>query len=159
MATHVTPNFFSARQVGPPQSIHLGKLLPSHVIERGGLYGSFIFDGNVIRFLSTPEIFMMMGGISKCTLPHCRDAQSHLLGNYISVPHATIALINAIKLLHNISCDASVQQQFADVFAPRMTADNIQVSLVFEAPFFKGLSLSSSEKEIESVMASQPTPP
>jgi len=101
--------------------------LPQHVITKGGLYGSFIFDGGIIRFLSTPEIFMMMGGITKCVIPHCIDVQSHILGNCISVPHATIALINAVKLLKHFSCDASAQQQFADVFAQRITNDSIQI--------------------------------
>lgn len=102
--------------------------LPLHVIGKGGLYGSFIFDGCLSRFLSTPEIFMMMGGISKGVFPHCMDAQSHLLGNCISVPHASIALINAVRLLHKAKCEASVQQQFADVFAQRICTDIISVT-------------------------------
>ena len=101
-------------------------LLPEAVINRGGLYGAFIYDGHVVRFLTTAEIFMMMGGITSCILPICPDAQSHLLGNCISVPHATIAILNAIKMFPGKAIAFTTQEAFANVMARRIRADAVE---------------------------------
>ena len=101
-------------------------LLPESVIERGGRYGAFIYDGCVVRFLTSTEIFMMMGGITECLLPTCSDAQSHLLGNCISVPHATIAILNAIKILPGCEITFTVQEAFAIIMSKRIRADSVE---------------------------------
>ena len=102
--------------------------LPKQVLAGGGLYGTFLYHDNVIRFLTTGEIFLLMGPTKSCTLPACFDAQSHLLGNCISVPHATIAILNGLRCLSHLVLPAQPEDLFAHVFGKRLTNDNLIIS-------------------------------
>ena len=102
--------------------------LPKQVIEAGGLYGTFLFHDNVIRFLSTGEIFLLMGPTKGCRLPLCHDAQSHLIGNCISVPHAAIAIINGLRCISSVNLPGEPEHLFAHVFGRRLTSDNLVIT-------------------------------
>ena len=102
--------------------------LPKQVLHGGGLYGTFLYHDNVVRFLTTGEIFLLMGPTKSCNLPACFDAQSHLLGNCISVPHATIAILNGLRCLSHLVLPAQPEDLFAHVFGKRLTNDNLIIS-------------------------------
>ena len=98
--------------------------LPIHVLEQGGLYGSFIQDGPHVRFLSNQEIYMMMGALHEGNFPISDMALTHILGNCISVPHACIALLNAIKIIDQ-SSSISIPGLFIEITSMRLKAEAI----------------------------------
>ena len=98
--------------------------LPIHVLEQGGLYGSFIQDGPHVRFLSNQEIYMMMGALHEGNFPISDMALTHILGNCISVPHACIALLNGIKIIDQ-SSSIFIPGLFTEITSMRLKAEAI----------------------------------
>ena len=56
----------------------------------------------------------------------------HILGNGISIPHALICILNAIKLIKNPLVDIDIQEYFAKVLSHRMKAQMVEVVEVQE---------------------------
>ena len=74
--------------------------LPIELLMKNGLFGGLFMQEGRPRFLTSPEIFVLMGGTSASFLPACKDARIHTLGNCISVPHAAIILLNFLAICH-----------------------------------------------------------
>ena len=103
--------------------------LPKSVLGHGGLYGTFLYHENIIRFLSIEEIFLLMGPTKRCRLPSCHHAQTHLLGNCIAVPHAASAIINGLRCLSGVTLPSEPENIFAHVFSKRITIDNLGIQV------------------------------
>eukprot|EP00438_Fugacium_kawagutii_P003683 Skav206823 [mRNA] locus=scaffold3672:35337:40454:+ [translate_table: standard] len=101
--------------------------VPDDVRNRGGLYGSLIQRGNTIRKLTLPELVILFGTIKPCWLPSQNDIATTLLGNAISVPHALIALLNALGFLRALWYGDNVQFTFASVCSEHLSRDNLVI--------------------------------
>lgn len=101
----------------------------AHLLEKGGLYGSLLQQAGCIRKFATPEIIFLQGAIDRCWIScNIREAMK-ILGNSISVPHATWGLINAVKMIYPNSFEKSIENLFLDIIGDRMHADNFEFSL------------------------------
>ena len=109
--------------------------LPMPILTEKGLFGGLLLHEAVIRFLTSPEIFILMGGVVNQWLPICKEARIHLLGNCISVPHALICILNSIRLFAGFRDVTDVQMTFAKVFGERMNNTNMKVRLSDEGMF------------------------
>ena len=101
--------------------------LPDEVIQKGGLYGSLILQNQCIRFLHAAEVAMLMGATNPVYLPLVHEVQMHILGNGISIPHALICVLNAVKLIMSPSINVDIQECFAMIMNQRMKASQVEV--------------------------------
>ncbi len=100
--------------------------LPQHILEQGGLYGSFINDGCNVRFLANAEVYLLMGALHEGVFPLCEFATTHMLGNAISTPHARIAILNGLKIIKG-DLPKTIQEIFIDIMALRLKSDAISI--------------------------------
>ena len=128
-----------------------GHLLPKNILQQGGLYGSFILQANTIRFMSVEEMVMLMGAIHDLYLPQIGSVHTHIVGNGIAIPHACIAVLNALEIYGSDILPGSIHETFAHVISKRMTSDCIDIEQVgdFIRIFKKEESMILDESTIE----------
>ena len=114
--------------------------LPIELLIKNGLFGGLFMQEGRPRFLTSPEIFVLMGGTSASFLPACKDARIHTLGNCISVPHAAIILLNFLAICHERYSEIDIQQMFASIMALRIKNDNMRVRIMEEGIFIDNLA-------------------
>ena len=102
-----------------------GHLLPSSVLSSFGLFGTLVCRPDALRFMTIPEIIISMTAVMPLWLPNDHRASMRLLGNAISVPHAMIALYNALAFLTPLSF-WEVQDLYKEAISTRMTCQNIR---------------------------------
>ena len=107
-----------------------GHLLPQEILRQGGIYGSFIMQSSTIRFLAIEEIVMLMGAIHDMYLSHLGNTATHIVGNGISIPHACIAILNALIAFNPHILPSSISEIFASVMEKRMTNEDIAIEEV-----------------------------
>lgn len=99
--------------------------LDKALIEKGGLYGSFLLDPMAIRFLQVPEVLCLFGPTNSVWLPSDPQRATRLLGNAISVPHAAIAIVNCLAFLRDVTL-VETTELFAKIMGLRMHAGNLK---------------------------------
>ena len=114
--------------------------LPIELLQKNGLFGGLFMQEGRPRFLTSPEIFVLMGGISASFLPECREARIHTLGNCIAVPHAAIALLNLMRIGHEAYGDIDIPMMFASIMSLRMKNDNMRIRIMAEGVFIDNLA-------------------
>lgn len=77
--------------------------LDQSTLSRGGLYGNLIVEGDIIRWLSLPELCNAMGLMTPWTAPLDPREAYPLVGNAIATPHAMLGLINTIAQTSKVS--------------------------------------------------------
>lgn len=98
------------------------------LIQKGGLYGSLLHQSGVIRKFATPEIIFLQGAIKRCWVScNIREAMK-ILGNSISVAHATWGLINAVKMIYVDPLPKTIDVLFLDIIGDRLHAENFTFS-------------------------------
>ena len=102
-----------------------GHLLPSSVLSSFGLFGTLVCRPDALRFMTIPEIIISMTAVMPLWLPNDHRASMRLLGNAISVPHAMIAVCNALAFLTPLSF-WEVQDLYKEAISARMTCQNIR---------------------------------
>ena len=100
-----------------------GHTLPDIVLKQGGVYGAFVRQGQIVRFLHPCEVMYLQGVTNEVTLNVQRLDQFLIMGNSISIPHATICILNALRSQAWVSAD-DIPKFFAAVFAKRLTNMN-----------------------------------
>ena len=97
------------------------------LIAKGGLYGSLLCLGDSVRKFTAPEICILLGVIVPTWIPgNIRDC-TQLLGNAIAVPHAAIAIANALMFLIPQKLDMTVHDLFAMIVSPKLDGTNIKI--------------------------------
>ena len=119
--------------------------LPLDLLQDKGLFGGILIQDANPRFLTSAEIYMLMGGVSTSWLPESIPARIHVLGNCISVPHAAITILNAMRCIRGNSDDIDVQEIFSKVIAQRITCDQIVVRILHEGMFIGRRSVLGDE--------------
>ena len=125
--------------------------LPMPILIDKGLFGGLLLHEATVRFLTSPEIFVLMGGVVNQWLPMCKEARIHLLGNCISVPHALICILNSIRLFEGFCDSTDVQMTFAQIFGNRMSNTNIRVRMTDE-----GMYIFRNEMEFPAISPTIP---
>ena len=97
------------------------------LVQRGGIFGCLILDGDQPRKLVLPEIVMLFGLLDKCWLPHMITPSMHYMGNAIAIPHALIAVLNGIMYIDGDILNLTVQECFAAIMGEHVTKSNIQI--------------------------------
>lgn len=105
------------------------------ILQQSGLFGGLLLQGARPRFLTSPEIFVLMGGLVPSWLPTCKDARIHVLGNCISVPHAAIAILNVIALFKHTISREEIHETFAKIFSCRIHNGNMAIRISEEGMF------------------------
>eukprot|EP00434_Breviolum_minutum_P018580 symbB.v1.2.016388.t1/scaffold1246.1/size129174/5 len=100
-------------------------LLPKHVIERKGLFGSLILSAQGIRFFALPELIALFGTTNPLILPKNIRKAIHIVGNCIAVPHAVLAVANAAAFYMPSLSQVDVQELVHKVHALRLHPDNM----------------------------------
>lgn len=100
-------------------------LLPKHVIERKGLFGSLILSAQGIRFFALPELIALFGTTNSLILPKNIRKAIHIVGNCIAVPHAVLAVANAAAFYMPSLSQVDVQELVHKVHALRLHHDNM----------------------------------
>ena len=90
-----------------------------------GLFGTLLVLPDAIRFLSVPEVLMMMGALEPCWLPLSHRTCMRILGNGIATQHALLAIGNGIAFLRDMS-PVEVHEMMSEALSKRMTASNIR---------------------------------
>lgn len=111
-------------------------LLPMVNLKTHGLFGTLLVTPNAMRFLSIPEIAILMGALSSVWLPKDHRTATRLLGNGISSQHAMTALVNGLAFLRELS-PVEVHEIFIEAMQCRMTASNIKISEKWDGHFFE----------------------
>lgn len=101
--------------------------LPEDVLQKGGIFGSLVMQNHCLRFLHAAEVAMLMGTTNPIYLPFEHDVQMHILGNGISIPHALICILNAVRLIKNPNVEIDVHELFSKVMTNRMRAHRIEI--------------------------------
>ena len=125
--------------------------LPMPILIDKGLFGGLLLHEATVRFLTSPEIFVLMGGVVNQWLPMCKEARIHLLGNCISVPHALICILNSIRRFEGFCDSTDVQMTFAQIFGNRMSNTNIRVRMTDE-----GMYIFRNEMEFPAISPTIP---
>lgn len=108
------------------------------LLEKGGLYGSLLQQSGCIRKFATPEIIFLQGALDRCWIScNIREAMK-ILGNSISVPHATWGLLNAVKMIYPDPFSKSIENLFLDIIGDRLHAENFEFSLHDGGYIFSG---------------------
>ena len=106
--------------------------LPEDVLKKGGIFGSLVMQNQCLRFLHAAEVAMLMGTTNPIYLPIEHDVQMHLLGNGISIPHALICILNAVRLFKNPKIEIDIHDLFSRVMTHRMKSHCIEIIDVHE---------------------------
>ena len=101
-----------------------GHLLPDTSLQHSGLFGTLIALPTGLRFMSIPEILMSLTTVMPCWLPEDHRTCIRLLGNSIAVPHALLALTNAMGFLFELS-SVEVRELMMQAMSKRMTSRNL----------------------------------
>lgn len=99
--------------------------LSDTLVRRGGIYGSLLMQGPVVRKMVAPEFAILMGLIYRQWIPEPEFQSTMIFGNAIAVPHALIGILNAIALIRDPWVIRGVPEIFAAVFHESMNASNI----------------------------------
>ena len=105
-----------------------GHLLPTTALNAFGLFGTLVCRPDALRFMTVPEIVISMSAVAPCWLPADHRSAIRLLGNAISVPHAMIALCNALAYLTQLS-HWEVLDLYKEAMSVRMTSMNLKWEL------------------------------
>ena len=97
------------------------------LVQRGGIYGCLILDGDQPRKLVIPEITMLFGLLDKCWLPLDVSSCMHYLGNAIAIPHALIALLNGLLFVDQGSKALPIHDTFAAIFGGHVTKHDVHI--------------------------------
>lgn len=97
------------------------------LVQRGGVYGCLILDGDQPRKLTVPEITMLFGLLDRCWLPLDMSSCMLYLGNAIAIPHALIALLNGLLYVDQGSKALPIQDTFAEIMGGHITKQNIRI--------------------------------
>ena len=100
-------------------------LLPKHVIERKGLFGSLLLSAQGLRFFALPELIALFGTTNAVILPKDFRKAIRIVGNCIAVPHATLAVANAIAFVLGNLTQVDVQELVHRVHSFRLNHDNM----------------------------------
>ncbi len=109
--------------------------LPSELLHQSGLFGGLLLQGARPRFLTSPEIFVLMGGLVPSWLPSCKEARIHVLGNCIATPHAAITILNIVSLFNNTISRDEIHEMFAKIFSCRIHSRNMAIRISEEGMF------------------------
>ena len=101
--------------------------LSDSLVRRGGIYGSLIMIGPVVRKLVAPEMAILLGLMHRQWIPEPEYQSTMIFGNAIAVPHALIGLLNAIALIRDPWVMRGIPEVFAAIFRESMNASNIHV--------------------------------
>lgn len=99
-------------------------LLPLRNLWNQGLFGTLLVTPEALRFLSTPEIVILMGALCPMWLPDDHRAAIRMLGNGIATPHALLGIANGLAFLREMS-QVDVQELIVDALKKRFTATNM----------------------------------
>ena len=97
------------------------------LLQRGGLYGALLLEGDSIRKFTIPEIACLQVPLAEFWLPSDERAAIKALGNAIATPHAAIGLLNALHFVNHPNIDCPVKDVFQKLFSGRMKASNMLV--------------------------------
>ena len=121
--------------------------LPDEVLKKGGIFGSLFMQNQCLRFLNAAEVAMLMGATNPVFLPYSHEIQMHILGNGISLPHALICILNAVKLIKSPQIDFDIQECFAKVMSHRMKASRVEVIEVPEGIVIQPKQLNNASDD------------
>eukprot|EP00435_Cladocopium_sp_Y103_P053164 s137_g17.t1 len=125
--------------------------LSGSLISRGGIYGSLLCLGSVLRKIVAPEMCILMGLLSKQWLPEPEFQSTTIMGNAISVPHALIGILNMLAILRDSWVLRGVPETFASVMHSAIKADSIIV-----VPADGGFMICRRDQVQESIPATFP---
>eukprot|EP00438_Fugacium_kawagutii_P013606 Skav202999 [mRNA] locus=scaffold1344:77725:81072:+ [translate_table: standard] len=98
--------------------------LPSKWFENGGIFADFqLVEPGKYCFQSPALWTIMLGNAHPLHLPRDREDMFHMLGNAISVPHAGIALLVALKELDLYSSFFSISKDVLALWDSKLTAE------------------------------------
>lgn len=98
-----------------------------HLIDQGGIYGSLYHDGNLVRKLSPPELCILFHMVDECWLPKEEYISVSFLGNCISIPHATILLLNMIACVRPFWVTEGIDKIFTRTMSDPINSSNISI--------------------------------
>ena len=98
-------------------------LLPDDLLASKGLFGSLVVHGPTARFFAACEIASMHGTILPTICMANRRLSMRLLGNCISVPHATITLLKGLHMM-GLSTELTVSEVIEACLELRIRNDN-----------------------------------
>lgn len=107
----------------------LTHLLGNEVIEKNGLFGTILIDHDILRWLAIPEVCCLLGIVHpwECSLD-IREVYK-ILGNAISVPHALLALTNALGQLQVVPWVGTPIDVIERAFATFLTARKQEIQI------------------------------
>ena len=114
--------------------------LPIEVLVKNGLFGGLFMQDGRPRFLTSPEIFVLMGGITPSYMPACKEARIHTLGNGIAVQHAVITLLNLMNINSEKQDHFDVHEHFAQIMSLRMKNNNMRIRISNEGLYIDNLA-------------------
>ena len=126
--------------------------LSDTLIRRGGICGSLLMIGPVIRKLVAPELAILLGLIDRQWIPEQEFQSTKIFGNAISVPHALIGVLNAIAMIRETWTLRGIPEIFADVMSEALNATNLRVKHEDG-----GFVICKAERENDSIPPTIPT--
>ena len=108
-------------------SYGFAKSLDVSLIQRSGVFGTLLLQGNEVRKFSVPEIAILQGVCEPIWLPEDLQEATFLLGNSIAVPHAAIAILNCLMMICPQALNFDMGSMFAKVCNPHIDASNLKV--------------------------------
>ena len=100
-------------------------LLPLMSLEKRGLFGSLLITPKGIRFFGIPELVVLFSPTNDLWLPLDGRQAIHMIGNAIAIPHAALALCNALAFLCPDMTQVEVHELIVAVHSQRLHAGNM----------------------------------
>ena len=110
-------------------------LLPRHVIEAKGLFGSLLLSSQGLRFFALPELIVLFGTTNSVFLPKDFRKAIHMLGNCVSIPPAALAVLNGVAFLKEGLSQVDVQELVHKVHSQRLHNGNM-IAAVGDTGFY-----------------------
>ena len=101
--------------------------LDQTTLERGGLYGNLIVDGDIIRWMSLPELCNAMGLLVPWTAPLDPREAYPMVENAIATPHAMLRLVNTIAQTSKVEWDTTPTHLIDLAMSHRLSASRQEV--------------------------------
>ena len=136
-------------------------LLPKHVLEKKGLYGSLLLSEQGLRFLALPELLVLFGTTNSAFLPKDIRKATHIVGNCIAVPHAALVVTNALAFILSNFTQIEVKDLVHKVHLHRLHSDNMIIDENEDGFFFSrridiGLSPTQPIHSFHRIVISSP---
>ena len=122
------------------------ELDPSHVAHKG-LFASLVTQDDSVAFIEPTRIAALLGGINRISLPSNPLEAFHGLGNAVSVPQASLALLVGLQAISKTNVE--IERIVGRIWSKRLTSTNsittqegdfltiVDVRLLFERVFFQ----------------------